>query len=330
MNNLVLVIGSNSFAGSNFVNYLLNKNCKVIGLSRSKENSRLFSCYKTNRNLRNFKFFRCDLNLDINKIFNIIKKHKPKIIFNFAAQGLVNESWINPSDWYETNIISQVKLFEKIKSLKFIKKYINFSTPEVFGNNKKTLTDESIFDPSTPYAVSREAFDRHLQINSNKVKFEIIITRTANIYGPHQKLYRVVPKAIISFFKKKNFYLDGQGNSKRSFIFMDDVSEALFKIMNKKKNNRSYHISTRNFISIKNLIYRVAVLMDVNRTLVRKVNKDRVGKDFIYKLSSVKTLKNLNWKPYTSLDQGLLKTINWIKKDFNMIKKIKLSYKHSK
>ena len=49
----------------------------------------------------------------------------------------------------------------------------------------------------------------------------------------------------------KKFYIDGKGNSERSFIFIDDVNEALYKIIKKGKSGRSYHISTNNLISIK-------------------------------------------------------------------------------
>ena len=198
-----LVIGSNSFAGSNFINYLLNKKMNVIGMSRSKENPAHFSCYRKNVNLKNFMFYKINLNKDVEKVVKIIKKNRPNYIINFAAQGMVNESWEKPLDWYYTNIISQVKLFEKIKKFSFIEKYINFTTPEVFGNNIKNLIENTPFNPSTPYAISRAAFDYHLAANSKYTNFQIVLTRTANIYGPYQKLYRVIPKAIISFLDKK-------------------------------------------------------------------------------------------------------------------------------
>lgn len=326
-----LIIGSNSFAGSNFINYLLNKKFNVIGLSRSKENSAHFSCYKKNLNLKNFIFYKIDLNKGVDKIIKTIKKHKPSYIINFAAQGMVNESWERPLDWYNTNIISQVDLFEKIKSFSFIKKYINFSTPEVFGNNNNELFEDAYFKPSTPYAISRAAFDYHLAANSHHANFPIILTRTANIYGPYQKLYRVVPKAIVSFLNKRNFYLDGSGSSVRSFIFMDDVSEALFKIIKSKKKIYSYHIATNKFVTIENLVKRIGFLMKIDSTkYIKKIKKDRIGKDHVYKLNNNKIKKNLSWKPKTHLDKGILETIKWIKKDYKNFKSSDLIYKHIK
>ena len=57
-----LIIGSNSFSGSHFINFLLKKNLKVIGVSRSIENSERFLSYKKNKKLKNFSFYQIDLN----------------------------------------------------------------------------------------------------------------------------------------------------------------------------------------------------------------------------------------------------------------------------
>jgi dTDP-glucose 4,6-dehydratase len=331
MKKKVLIIGSNSFAGSNFVNYLLTSNYSVVGISRSKENDQLNSCYKKNKNISSFRFLKLDLNKNCKKISKFIAIWKPTYILNFAAQGMVNESWKNPIDWYQTNIISQTKLFEDIKNFSFIKKYINFSTPEVFGNNKNKLKENMDFNPSTPYAISRAAFDNHLISSSKYSKFPIIITRTANIYGPHQQFYRVVPKAIISFLYNKVFYLDGSGKSKRSFIYMDDVSEALIKIMLHKNPKNSYHISTKKFITIETLVKKIASLMKIkSNNLIKKKSKDRLGKDYIYKLDSNLIQNDLNWINKTNLDKGLKKTILWIKNDYNKYQPKDMKYHHLK
>ena len=106
----IFVLGSNSFSGSNYINLLLNKGYKVTGISRSKEINSVYLKYKTNKNLNLLEFYKLDLNKDLNKIVNLIQKKKPSVIVNFIAQGMVAESWKSPEDWYQTNIVSQVKL----------------------------------------------------------------------------------------------------------------------------------------------------------------------------------------------------------------------------
>ena len=112
MSNKYLVIGSNSFSGSNLINFLL-QNKKVIGISRSKENSKTFLKYKNTNYKKNFKFHKINI-CETKKLINIINRFKPNFIINYAAQGMVNESWINPSDWYETNIIYQTKFYQNL------------------------------------------------------------------------------------------------------------------------------------------------------------------------------------------------------------------------
>ncbi len=329
MNKLVLVIGSNSFAGSNFINFLLNKNCRVLGISRSNEYKELFLRYKTSKRIKNFKFYKMDLNKDLKKILILIKTKKPKYIVNFSAQGMVAESWIRPLDWYETNLISQTNLVENLKHLKFLKKFIQFSTPEVYGNTKSFQKENFNFNPTTPYANSRASIDFHLRNLFKAYKFPVIFTRTANIYGPGQQIYRIVPKTILSAMLKKKLPLHGNGQSFRSFIYIDDVSKALFKILFSGKIGETYHISTNNLVSIKKLVLIIFKKLGVDQKLFYNV-KDRIGKDMSYKLSSNKLRKKFGWKPLVSLDDGLNETYNWIFKNINFLKKIKKNYKHKK
>lgn len=180
--NKVLIIGSNSFAGSDFADYLLSKKFKVFGVSRNKEINKEHLRYKNNINLKNFKFFKIDLNLkkDLNKLIKLIKKQKINYIVNFAAQGMVAESWINPEDWYLTNVVSNSILIKELSKLK-IKKYLNFSTPEVYGHTSSLMKESNIFAPTTPYAISRSAQDLNLFAHYKTYNFPVVFTRAANI-----------------------------------------------------------------------------------------------------------------------------------------------------
>lgn len=322
-----LVIGSNSFSGSNFINFLLNQNMKVIGISRSNEKN-ILNPYKYNKNVKNFKFYKLDINKNTSSIIKIIKKFRPKYIINFAAQGMVNESWNNPEHWYQTNLVSMTILVQKLIKFRFIKLFLNFSTPEVYGNIKNLTKEKNIFSPSTPYAISRAAFDTHL-INLYKFyKFPIILTRTSNVFGPYQDLYRVVPKTILSILKKKKVQIHGRGETLRSFILINDVSKALFKIIKNGKIGESYHISTKEFVTIKQLCKLIVKKVKIKSSYL--YTKDRIGKDFAYKLDSTKLNSNLNWKPEFDLSGSLDFTIDWYLKNFDKLKSKKLIYEHKK
>ena len=331
MNTKILIIGSNSFSGSNFADYLIKKKIKVIAISRSNEIKKIFLKYKNNKFQNNLVFKKIDINKNLNKLVSIIKKEKPNIIFNFAAQGMVAESWLNPVDWYTTNFLSMTKLVEEIKNFKFIKKFIQFTTPEVYGDKNYILKENFNFAPSTPYALSRASFDIHLKNLHSIYNFPVIFTRTSNVYGPHQQLYRVIPKFIISAKKNKSFFLDGMGKTRRSFIHITDVNNALYKILNKGKVGETYHISTNKFISLKELTNEIATLMNIkNKSFLKLSKNDRIGKDKSYLLNSKKIRNQLKWKDQISLKNGLIDTINWVDRNFGIIKKLSLKYKHKK
>lgn len=324
-----LVIGSNSFSGSWFINNLIDKGHDVFGISRSQQNNDVFLPYKWNKKKANFKFKRLDLNKDIKEIGNLIKKYKFKKIINFAAQGMVAESWVNPNHWYQTNLLSSTSLIDQIRKHDFIDKYIHFTTPEVYGSNKKFIKENNNFKPSTPYAISRAAFDMHLLAYKKNYDFPVIFTRTANVFGEGQQLYRIVPKTIISCLLKEKLQLHGGGKSIRSFIHINDVNEALYKIFTKSNQfGSTYHISTNEIISIKNLVLKIFELMDIDPKDLIKVTSEREGKDFGYLLNSDKIRSELKWKDKITLDKGIRDTISWIKNNIKVLKKHPRVYKH--
>ena len=323
-----LVIGSNSFSGSHFTQYLISKKESVFGISRSKEPNKVFLPYKWNNPKKKFRFFKLNINTQLNLLVKLIRRFKPQYIINFAAQGMVAQSWYSPTDWYQTNLLGQVRLHEKIRKIKSIKKYIHITTPEVYGNTAKWTKENFEFKPSTPYAISRAACDFHLMSFYKNYNFPVIFTRASNVSGPGQQLYRIVPKAILSARLKKKINLHGGGLSKRSFIYIDDVCDAIYKIIKKGNIGETYHISTKKIISIKELVRKICIMTSTKFNDLAKVSKDRKGKDYAYLLNTSKLRKKLNWKDRVSLDEGIKKTLYWIDQKLDYLKKLPRDYKH--
>ena len=325
-----LVLGSNSFSGSNFINLLLKKNCKVVGISRSNQYNSVYLSYRSSANIKSFKFYKLNINTNLIKLLSIVKKFKPNYIVNYIAQGMVSESWLNPEDWYETNVVAQVKIYKELSNFKFIKRFIHVTTPEVYGNTKTKTKENFNFNPSSPYAVSRATMDTHLKKYYEKFKLPIIFTRTANVYGPCQQLYRIVPNALLSARLKKRLDLHGSGLSKRSFIYIDDASVATYLISIKGKVGNTYHISTNKIISIKNLVKMISKITKTKFEKLVNVTRDRIGKDASYNLDSKKIRKELNWKPKINLNDGLMKTLKWVDDNEAFLKHQKFHYIHKK
>jgi len=327
----IFIIGSNSFMGSSLINYIQrsnNANFKLFGCSRGIENYKYFNLYRNKKN-QDFKFYRIDLNKNINKLIKILKIIKPNIIFNFAAQSIVEYSWKKPADWFNTNLISNIQLIEYLKNVDYLDKYIHSSTPEVYGSTNKKISENYNYNPSTPYATSKASIDMLLKNYYENYSFPVVFTRASNIYGPGQRLYKIIPKTIISIMKNKKIPLHGKGLSKRSFIYSDDVSDAMLKVMKKSKNGEIYHITNEKMYSIKEVVGMICQVMDKNFVDHVIIEDERPGKDFIYDMSG-KKIKHLNWKSKTGIKKGILETKKWIDENFYYLKNVKLKYDHLK
>ncbi len=333
----ILVIGSNSFSGSHFVKHALENNHHVIGISRSQNINPIFLPYKWEVNDKNktlkfiqkFKFYKIDLNKNFDKLINLIDEEKPELIFNFAAQGMVAESWKNPNHWYQTNLLSQVRLHENLRKKTFLKKYIHITTPEVYGStNNEWIKENNNFKPSTPYAISRAACDLHLRSFYEAYDFPVIFTRAANVYGPGQQLYRIIPRTILSCITGEPFYLHGEGESIRSFIYINDVVEATLNLGINADIGTTWHISTKKALSIKDLVLKICEITNVNYNEIVKKSSDRLGKDQTYLLNSESIRETFNWEDKVDLNDGIINTINWVKKHLKTLKMLSWEYQH--
>lgn len=321
----ILVLGSNSFAGSCLVDYLLKKKFKVFGMSRSKENN---IKYKKNKNIKNFRFIKVDINKNLKNIEKIIDRYKFELIIDFIGQGMVAESWDNPDQWFKTNVYNKVKLINILSNKKFLKKYIRVSTPEVYGTSRYKIKENISYNPSTPYALTHSTIDQFLKLSFKKNKFPYVILRFSNFYGETQPMYRIIPKTIRSIMMDKKLPLHGGGSSLRSFIYIDDFCEAIFKALSKSKNGEVYNVSSNELISIKDLIKKICIKMNKKFSEVVYLEKDRLGKDQKYFMDSKKANKYLKWKNKINLDKGLEKVINWQLANKKVLKKLKIQYTH--
>jgi dTDP-glucose 4,6-dehydratase len=199
---------------------------------------------------------------------------------------------------------------------------------KVLPQLKDWIEENTIFNPSTPYAVSRAAGDMHLINYINQKKFPAIITRTANVYGPGQQIYRIVPKAIISALSNRKLMLDGGGSSVRSFIYIDDASEATLKLCTEGKIGETYHISTQKTVSIRELVEIIFLITGQNFEESVAFGDDRLGKDFGYLLKSDKIRNQLMWQDQISLKFGLENTIQWVRDNLDYLLKQPTEYKH--
>jgi dTDP-glucose 4,6-dehydratase len=324
----VVVIGSNSFSGASFIAYALQQNCSVIGLSRSSELNQVFLPYQWIPEVKNYQFHQLDLNHDLDRIIEVIQREKPDYVINFAAQSMVAQSWDYPEHWFMTNVVSSVKFHEQLRKCDFLKKYVHISTPEVYGSVTGSISEETPYNPSTPYAVSKAAADMSLISFQKAYSFPVVFTRAANVYGPGQQLYRIIPRTVLFIRLNQKLQLHGGGVSERAFIHMRDVSDATLRIARNAPPGEIYHISTNRMISIRDLVQMTCDRMKVSFEDHVEVAEERQGKDAFYSLSSEKLRSQLGWLDQVSLEEGIEEIIQWVDSNLDILKTQEFNYQH--
>ena len=323
-----MVTGGTGFIGSNLVKYLLKKKYFVINVDKLSYSANPYNLKGLNKN-KNYVFFKVDIN-DKKKIIKILKKYKPRGIFNLAAETHVDRSIDEPKNFILSNILGTYNLLEAV--LDYNRKIIlvHVSTDEVYGDVINGRTAENYpYNPSSPYSSSKASADHLIKAYVRTYKMNAIISNCCNNYGPNQFPEKLIPKLIFNIINNKPLPIYAKGKNSREWMHVKDHCEALLLVYLKGEKGESYNIG-----SGKNLINK-----DIAKKLIKiaknkfsrlgknariKFVKDRPGHDLRYALNNRKIFNKLGWKAKISLNAGLSQTFDWYlnnKNFFNSVSK---------
>ena len=198
----------------------------------------------------------------------------------------------------------------------------------MYGSCEGYVKENTSYHPSTPYAVSRAAADMSLHTFFDSYEFPVVFTRAANVYGPGQQLYRIIPRTILFIKLGRKLQLHGGGTSERSFIHIRDVADATYRIAHDAPCGEIYHIATKRAISIRGLVEMICEKMGVAFEDHVKISGERLGKDAAYFLDSSKIRDTLEWEDKISLEEGINNTIDWVEKNLTELQKQPQEYIH--
>lgn len=308
----VMVVGSNSFSGSHFVAHCLEQGLGVVGISRSPELDECFLPYRW-QSAGDYQFHQLDLNHHLPQIMDIVQAFQPDYVVNFAAQGMVAQSWGSPRDWLMTNTVAMVDFHDQLRHCRFLKKFVQASTPEVYGNTADIIREDAPFNPSTPYAISKAACDMSLLAFAKAYDFPVAFTRAANVCGPGQQLYRIIPRAFLSCLTGEKMRLDGGGTSTRAFIDIRDVCEITLRIAREAQTGQIFHLSSQEWVSIRALVERICHLCGADFSRLVEIGPPRLAQDAAYTLDSTLVQQQFDWRPARSLQTTLADTHSWMR-----------------
>lgn len=326
----LVVLGSNSFSGSDFIDHSLTETDFIIhGISRSPEKNPLFLPYKKNSNLSRFSFHQMDLNQDMANLKKFLRELQPEYIINFAAQSEVGPSWEHPEQWFRTNAVAIAELGNFLKDQDWLQRYIHISSPEVYGTCEGTVREDTPLNPSTPYAASKAAGDLMLFTLVKNFDFPLVMIRSTNVYGAHQQLFKIIPRAVIFLKKEKTIELHGGGRAIKSYIHIRDISRGELLALHKGRNGQIYHLSPSDSgISIRDLVAMICKQMGRDFNTSTKAVAERIGQDKAYIIDSQKARHELGWTPQIPRDKGVGEVIQWIEANWDEISRMPLDYEY--
>lgn len=325
----VVVLGSNSFSGQDFVDLLLdNPGYEVLGVSRSAERPPLFLRYRQRADLSRYRFFQLDLNHDLAAVLHLLDIEQPECIVNFAAQSEVAPSWEHPEHWYQTNTVALAVLINHLRRRHYVQRYVHISSPEVYGTCVGTVLESAPLNPSTPYAASKAAADLLLAAYHRQFNFPLLTVRATNVYGARQQLFKIIPRTAIYLKLGRPIELHGGGKAVKSYIHIRDVSRGERAILENGQVGECYHLSPGAGVAVHEVVRRLCAAAGRDFAAATKAVAERPGQDAAYVIDSSKARQTLNWQPAITLDEGLAEVTAWVEENWAALKNEPLDYIH--
>ncbi len=317
----ILVTGGAGFMGSCFIRYMLQTYPDIEILNFDKMtyagNPENLSDVADNRH---YMFQKGDI-ADENAVRKAIEEFKPDAIVNYAAETHVDRSILEPGAFIRTDILGTYNLLEAVRKYR-ITRYVQVSTDEVFGSVVEgESTEESAFDPSSPYSASKAGADHLVRAYYRTYETPTIVTHACNNYGQNQYPEKLIPLFITNLMEGKKVPVYGSGSNIREWIYVLDHARAIDLILRQGEEGAVYNIGTGERLSNMEITQKLLSRLGKDESSIEYIT-DRPGHDLRYALNSEK-LRNLGWQPEHTFDQGLVQTVAWYKDHQEWWKKIK-------
>jgi len=301
----VLVTGGAGFIASNFLHHICSKGYDdVIVIDKLT-----YAGDYENISELPITFYQTDI-ADQSNCEYIFKNHKPRSVFNFAAESHVDNSIKNCSEFIHTNINGTVNLLNL--SVKYdVNKFLHVSTDEVYGSIEEgSFKEDTIYNPRNPYSASKASSDHFVMAYHHTYGLPTVITNCSNNYGPRQHIEKMIPKTITNILQKKKIPVYGRGEQIRDWLYVQDHCEALLDVFYAGGVGEKYNIGGECEMKNIDLVKLLINIMNGSEDLIEFV-EDRPGHDYRYSTDITKINNTVSWKPKFNLRESLFKTIEW-------------------
>jgi len=301
----ILVTGGGGFIGSHVVNTYINTGHDVIVIDDLSSGKKEFINPKAN-------FYH--LSIHSSEVKTILEKEKITVINHHAAQISVSDSVSDPLFDANSNIIGTLQLLQNAVSLK-IEKFIFASTGGAMYGEQKIFpaSEEHPCQPLSPYGISKLSAENYINYFCMQYGLNTTILRYSNVYGPCQNPHGEA--GVVAIFCQRLMeglppIICGDGEQTRDFISVRDITEANNIALNPQCTG-IFNVGTGNEVSVNFLTQSLLKISQLG--ISAEHGPQKKGEQRRSSIDSKVFQKSFGWKPYVSLEEGLVETFNYFK-----------------
>lgn len=333
----LMITGGAGFIGSALIRHIIKSTeHSVINVDSLTYSGNLANLDEVTNSPR-YQMERVDVcdRISLNKVF---ANHLPDAVMHLAAESHVDRAIDRPSAFIQTNILGTYTLLETATAYwheldwraRNSFRFLHVSTDEVYGTlgERGNFTEESPYDPSSPYSASKAAADHLARAWCRTYGLPVIITNSSNNYGPYQFPEKLVPLIITRAISGSKLPVYGDGNNVRDWLYVEDHVRALLSVLEAGQVSQTYNIGGSNERKNIEMVRSICELLDElipgspyapHQQLITFVS-DRPGHDRRYAVDATKIRLELGWQPTVTLTTGLRRTVQWYLENPSWIK----------
>ena len=325
----IFVTGGAGFIGANFVlDWVTNSDEAIVNIDNLTYAGNLESLTSIENN-EQYTFVHGDI-ADKELFHELLEKHQPRAVINFAAESHVDRSIHEPEAFVKTNVMGTFNLLESVRAywntLEVEKKddfrFLHISTDEVYGSLEKdepAFTETHRYEPNSPYSASKAASDHLVRSYHHTYGLPVLTTNCSNNYGPYHFPEKLIPLMIVNALAGKDLPIYGDGQQIRDWLFVKDHCSAIRRVLEAGRVGEVYNVGGWNEMPNIDIVNTVCTLLDELSPREDKANyseqityvTDRLGHDRRYAIDARKIEKELGWKPAETFETGIRKTVQW-------------------
>lgn len=326
---MLLVTGGAGFIGGNFVlDWLAANDEPILSIDKLTYAGNPDTIKSLDGDSRHI-FVRGDIG-DRDLVGELLAKHRPRAVLNFAAESHVDRSIHGPGDFIQTNVVGTFNLLESVraywqalddtKAREF--RFLHVSTDEVFGSlteNAPPFSETNAYEPNSPYSASKAASDHLVRAWHHTYGLPVLTTNCSNNYGPFHFPEKLIPLVILNALAGKQLPVYGDGQQIRDWLYVKDHCAAIRCVLAGGKIGETYNVGGWNEKPNIEVVRTICHILDELKpredgnsyeTQISFV-QDRPGHDRRYAIDARKLERELGWKPSETFESGIRKTVSW-------------------